>query len=59
MAGGAVGSAGYVVLLCQKDVVVGEKYIACFFVTVGGYMTQPVTWVCSSNVRPPFHPLPS
>jgi hypothetical protein len=45
IAGVVVGGIGYVMLLCQEDVSVGVKYIACFFITTGGYMTQPVTWV--------------
>lgn len=45
IAGVVVGGIGYVVLLCQSSVTVGVKYMACFFITTGGYMTQPVTWV--------------
>lgn len=54
MAGIAVGSIGYILLLCQKDLSVGVKYMACFFVTTGGYMTQPVTWVWLQNVQAPI-----
>lgn len=50
MAGVTVGTIGYVVLLCQDRVSVGVKYMACFFITTGGYMCQPVTWVWLSNV---------
>ncbi|KAF8853263.1 major facilitator superfamily protein [Acephala macrosclerotiorum] len=49
MAGITVGTIGYVVLLCQDRVSVGVKYMACFFITTGGYMCQPVTWVWLSN----------
>jgi cyanate permease len=45
IAGVVVGGIGYVILLCQGNVSVGVKYMACFFITTGGYMTQPVTWV--------------
>jgi cyanate permease len=59
IAGVVVGGIGYVVLLNQQHVSVGVKYMACFFITTGGYMTQPVTWVWLNNVRPllfPFFP---
>ncbi|KAE9377036.1 major facilitator superfamily protein [Stipitochalara longipes BDJ] len=49
IAGVLVGGIGYVVLLCQENVSVGVKYMACFFITTGGYMTQPVTWVWLNN----------
>jgi cyanate permease len=57
IAGVVVGGVGYVILLNQRGVSVGVKYMACFFVTTGGYMTQPVTWVWLNNVRPPPPPL--
>ena len=57
IAGVVVGGIGYVVLLCQGNVSVGVKYMACFFITTGGYMTQPVTWVWLNNVRPLASPL--
>jgi cyanate permease len=47
-----VGLIGYVILLCQDRLPTGVKYLACFFITTGGYMTQPVTWVWLSNVSP-------
>jgi cyanate permease len=50
IAGIVVGFIGYVVLLCQNRVATGVKYMACFFITTGGYMTQPVTWVWLNNV---------
>jgi MFS family permease len=50
MAGVLVGMVGYVILLCQDGVSTGVKYMACFFITTGGYMTQPVTWTWLSNV---------
>jgi cyanate permease len=55
--GVVVGLIGYVILLCQNKAPVGVKYMACFFITTVGYITQPVTWVWLSNVRSflPFH----
>lgn len=50
IAGVAVGLVGYVILLCQNRVTTGVRYMACFFITTGGYMTQPVTWVWLNNV---------
>lgn len=50
IAGVAVGLIGYVILLCQKQVTTGIRYMACFFITTGGFMTQPVTWVWLNNV---------
>ena len=52
IAGVMVGLIGYVILLCQDRVPTGVKYLACFFITTGGYMTQLVTWVWLSNVSP-------
>ncbi|KAF5869736.1 putative mfs transporter protein [Botrytis fragariae] len=49
MAGVAVGIIGYAILLCQSHVSTGVKYMACFFITTGGYMTQPVTWAWVAN----------
>ncbi|KAF7932666.1 uncharacterized protein EAE98_003965 [Botrytis deweyae] len=49
IAGVAVGIIGYVILLCQSHVSTGVKYMACFFITTGGYMTQPVTWAWLAN----------
>ncbi len=45
IAGVVVAGIGYVVLLCQSSVTVGVKYMACFFITTGGYITLPVSWV--------------
>ena len=50
IAGVLVGLVGYVILLCQRRVHNGVRYMACFFITSGGYMTQPVTWVWLNNV---------
>ncbi|KAJ8059799.1 hypothetical protein OCU04_011430 [Sclerotinia nivalis] len=49
IAGVVVGTIGYIILLCQSHVTTGVKYMACFFVTTGGYMTQPVTWAWVAN----------
>ncbi len=51
MLGVAVAATGYVILLCQDSVSIGIRYFACFLITGGGYMAQPVTWVWLSNVR--------
>lgn len=45
IAGVVLGGIGYVILLCQSSVTVGVKYMACFFITTGGYMTMPILWV--------------
>jgi len=45
VAGVALSGIGYVILLCQSSVTVGVKYMACFFITTGGFMTMPVIWV--------------
>lgn len=50
IAGVVVGFIGYVILLSQRTVSTGVRYMACFFITTGGYMTQPVTWVWLNNV---------
>jgi cyanate permease len=50
IAGVVVGLVGYVILLCEGRVATGVRYMACFFITTGGYMTQPVTWVWLNNV---------
>ncbi|KAF7858526.1 hypothetical protein EAF04_009126 [Stromatinia cepivora] len=49
IAGVVVGTIGYIILLCQSHVTTGVKYMACFFITTGGYMTQPVTWAWVAN----------
>lgn len=49
IAGVVVGGIGYVILLCQSSVTVGVKYMACFFITTGGYMTMPILWVWLNN----------
>jgi hypothetical protein len=52
MLGVLVGTIGYVILLCQEyngGLSNGVKYMACFFIVSGGYMTQPITWVWLNN----------
>ncbi|KAA8571571.1 hypothetical protein EYC84_001569 [Monilinia fructicola] len=49
IAGVGIGTVGYIILLCQSHVTTGVKYMACFFITTGGYMTQPVTWTWVAN----------
>jgi cyanate permease len=48
--GVVVATIGYVIMLCQNGLHTGVKYMACFFITTGGYMTQPITWAWMSNV---------
>lgn len=55
MLGVAVATTGYVILLCQDSVPTGVRYFACFLITGGGFMTQPVTGVWLSNVRFNYH----
>ncbi|MCJ1438832.1 hypothetical protein MMC27_008222 [Xylographa pallens] len=47
--GVCVATVGYVILLAQKTVPVGARYMAVYFITVGGYITQPVTLAWLSN----------
>jgi len=49
IAGVCVGITGYSILLSMNSVSVGVRYMACFFITAGGYMAQPVTLVWLSN----------
>lgn len=49
MAGLCVGVTGYVILICMDNVSIGVRYMACFFITTGGYMAQPVTLAWLSN----------
>ena len=44
MSGVVVGTIGYAIFLNQTRVSIGVRYLACFLVTVGGYMVQPVCW---------------
>ncbi|KAJ5560243.1 hypothetical protein N7513_002642 [Penicillium frequentans] len=49
MLGVAFGTVGYSICLGQNGLPTGVKYMACFFITSGGYMAQPVTLVWLSN----------
>lgn len=44
MSGVVVGTIGYAIFLNQEKVSIGVRYLACFLVTIGGYMVQPVCW---------------
>lgn len=57
ISGIVVAVIGYVILLCQAGLTTGVKYMACFFIVTGGYMTQPVVWVWLSNVCSSLAPL--
>lgn len=45
-----VAIMGYIILLCQANLSVGVKYMACFFVVGGSNICQPITWVWLNNV---------
>jgi len=49
MAGTAVAALGMILLLCLLSIPVGARYFACFAITVGAYMAQPVTLAWLSN----------
>lgn len=44
-----VGSTGYAIMLNLTSVSVGVRYLACFLITTGGYIAQPVTLAWLSN----------
>lgn len=49
MLGICVASIGYAVLLAQRNVSIGGRYLAIYLVMAGGYITQPITLVWLSN----------
>lgn len=49
MVGVLVATIGYLILLTQKHVPVGARYLAVYFIIVGGYITQPITLVWLNN----------
>jgi len=49
MGGVAVAALGMILLLCLFRIPVGARYFACFAITVGAYMAQPVTLAWLSN----------
>jgi hypothetical protein len=49
IAGCCVATIGYTLLLCQKQIPVGARYLALYFITCGGYITQPITIVWLNN----------
>lgn len=49
MIGVLIATVGYLILLAQKHVPVGARYLAVYFIIVGGYITQPVTLVWLNN----------
>jgi hypothetical protein len=55
MFGVAVASVGYIILLNQDKVQTGVKYFACFLITNGGFITQPVIWTWLNNVCLDFY----
>ena len=49
MFGIVINSIGFIVLLAQRYVPVGGRYLAVYLITAGGYITQPITLVWLSN----------
>ena len=49
MAGVALATVGYGILLNTKSVSVGARYFALYAITTGGYMAQPITMGWLSN----------
>ncbi|KAL9119320.1 MAG: hypothetical protein Q9187_004129 [Circinaria calcarea] len=51
MAGYGFALVGWIILLCQKHagVTVGVRYMALYFVSVGGYITLPLLWTLLAN----------
>jgi MFS family permease len=49
MFGCLVGIIGYAILLNMPSVSVGVRYMACFFITAGGFIAQPITIAWVSN----------
>lgn len=49
MLGVLVSAIGYSILLAMNNVSVGVRYAACFFITVGGFISQPVTLAWLAN----------
>jgi MFS family permease len=44
-----IGIVGYSILLNLEDVSIGTRYMAAFFITIGGYMAQPITLAWLTN----------
>ena len=49
MAGIALATIGYIVLLAQDAVPVSGRYVAIYLIIIGGYITQPITLVWLQN----------
>jgi hypothetical protein len=49
VAGCCVATVGYILLLLQHHISVGAGYMALYFITTGGYITQPVCIVWLNN----------
>ena len=49
IAGVILATIGYVLLLCQRHIVVGVRYFALFLIVSGGYISQPVILAWLSN----------
>ena len=50
MFGVAVGTLGFILLLCQRTIPVGAKYFAIFLLVSSGYIVQPlsVAWLLNN-----------
>ncbi|RDW74831.1 hypothetical protein BP6252_05973 [Coleophoma cylindrospora] len=49
MLGIVVAAVGYIILFNQDKVSVGVEYFACFLITNGGFISQPVIWTWLNN----------
>ncbi|KAH9886338.1 major facilitator superfamily domain-containing protein [Xylariomycetidae sp. FL2044] len=49
LSGILLASVGYILLLCQREISVGVKYLALFLIVGGGYTTQPITLTWLAN----------
>lgn len=49
MLGAFVGVIGYAILLATNHISVGVRYMACFLITAGGFIAQPVILAWLSN----------
>ncbi|TVY88517.1 putative transporter [Lachnellula willkommii] len=47
--GVVIGSIGYALMLNMRSVSVGVRYLACFLITTGGFISQPITLAWLSN----------
>jgi Fungal trichothecene efflux pump (TRI12) len=50
LVGCSIATVGYIILLAQKHVPVGVRYMAVFFIAAGGHSTHPITlgWLANN-----------